>query len=261
MNDDTIIVIDIGAAQFESTVNTYDALTGHADYHVIAFEPDEEKHRELSTAYENKPGFKAIKAALGDGSTQTLNICAHPGRSSLLKPNLELAKLFDGFAEPMAIVDTYEIDTKRLDDVLPGQRADYIKIDTQGSELSILENAQAILEECLVVECEVEFIPQYQAQPLFAEIEQFLRAQGFQFHSFAGFGTHHVKPYEPGGNLEESRREGWIWADAFFIKDPLGWSDLPAPKLRRLATILTACMKAHDYAAFAEQVLQADSYK
>jgi hypothetical protein len=59
--------------------------------------------------------------------------------SSLLRPNLEFARLFDNLAELMQVVSTADIDTVRLDDVaeVGAQGCDLLKLDTQGSEAEI----------------------------------------------------------------------------------------------------------------------------
>ena len=42
--------------------------------------------------------------------------------------------------------------------------------DTQGSELEIFSNAAKVMSGCLMVQTEVEFVPLYLGQPLFAGI-------------------------------------------------------------------------------------------
>jgi hypothetical protein len=58
---------------------------------------------------------------------------------------------------------------------------DFVKVDTQGSELPILKGAGDYLTESNIgIEVEVEFLPLYQGQPLFADVDIFLRAQGYE---------------------------------------------------------------------------------
>jgi Methyltransferase FkbM domain len=58
-------------------------------------------------------------------------------------------------------------------------RIDFIKLDTQGSELEILQGGVRALAGVRCVEVEVEFNPIYRGQPLFYEVDAFMRGQGF----------------------------------------------------------------------------------
>jgi hypothetical protein len=52
-------------------------------------------------------------------------------------------------------------------------------LDVQGAELGVLQGASKILRTVKWVDIEVEFSPIYDGVPLFSEIDQFLRSQGF----------------------------------------------------------------------------------
>ena len=56
---------------------------------------------------------------------------------------------------------------------------DFLKLDTQGSELDILKGSIQTLSRTSLVEIEVEFSPIYEGQPLFADVDVFMRANGF----------------------------------------------------------------------------------
>jgi Methyltransferase FkbM domain len=58
-------------------------------------------------------------------------------------------------------------------------RIDVLKLDTQGSELGILKGARRMLTGVRMLEIEVEFNEIYRGQPLFGDIDRFLRARGF----------------------------------------------------------------------------------
>src|SRR5207248_2510884 len=58
-------------------------------------------------------------------------------------------------------------------------RVDFIKLDTQGSELDILQGAGFLLDDCLGLQLEVMFSPLYEGQPLFADVDTYLRSRGF----------------------------------------------------------------------------------
>ena len=57
---------------------------------------------------------------------------------------------------------------------------DFVKLDTQGTELYILKGMQHTLTRSIFsVEVEVEFIEMYQDQPLFNEVDSFMRERRF----------------------------------------------------------------------------------
>ncbi|BEC03341.1 FkbM family methyltransferase [Escherichia coli] len=60
-----------------------------------------------------------------------------------------------------------------------------LKIDTQGSELNILVGGEQVLNNTLCIQLEVSFIPLYEGQPSFGEIDVYLRKHGFLPHCIA----------------------------------------------------------------------------
>jgi FkbM family methyltransferase len=151
---------------------------------VAAFEPDPEECARLNAKASSLPyPIRFLPQALGsvDGQRATLNICRQPGCSSLYLPNLALCSAYP-YGPNLEVVKTHELQLNRMDSVLRGTgiEPDILKIDTQGTELDILRGAGELLKKVLVVELEVEFVPQYIDQPLFADVDQFMRAQGFE---------------------------------------------------------------------------------
>jgi len=149
---------------------------------VVGFDPDEDECRRLNATAE--PGHRYVPVALGarDG-TGTLYVTRCPGSSSLLPPDPHKGQRFPSLADHLAVLRTLEVPVRRVDtwaadadcrDIV------FIKADVQGTELDVLRGAGALLDGCLGLELEVEFAPLYQGQALFAEVDQFVRAQGFE---------------------------------------------------------------------------------
>ena len=150
----------------------------HQQLEVIAFEPDPIECERLNGLQWPYP-IKFLPRALGahDGEKATLNICKAPGCSSLLRPNLDLVRQFP-FGHNMEVVKEYPMVLSRLESVCAVQ-PDFIKVDTQGTELDVLRGAGRLLDQTIAVELEVEFVPQYERQALFADVDDFMRKQGF----------------------------------------------------------------------------------
>ena len=72
-----------------------------------------------------------------------------------------------------------------MDSILPSDLSiDLLKIDTQGSELDVLKGAGDLLNNTSYIECEVEFVPLYKDQPLFQDIEDYLKSYNFKLAKF-----------------------------------------------------------------------------
>ncbi len=174
MTREKICLIDVGARDGIDPrwQNYWDMLE------VIAFEPDPTECARLNGQTLPYP-IRYIPNALGAVNNQqaTLHLTRQPGCSSLLKPNLALCNQFT-YGPAMSVVKEIPLTVSRMDSVVTVQ-PDVIKVDTQGTELDVLQGAGALLDRTLAVELEVEFVPQYIDQPLFADVDAFMRGRGF----------------------------------------------------------------------------------
>ncbi len=150
--------------------------------HVIAFEPDEREYALLKSLKH----ITYLPYALYHSEQELIFYISHEsGKSSIYKPNHDVVKYFP-FAERMNIVREVVIPrekVKTLDSALHTaqlKHVDFIKLDTQGSELDILKGGQLSLRNLYGVEIEVEFIQLYRGQPLFRDCDAFLDAHGFE---------------------------------------------------------------------------------
>ncbi len=94
-----------------------------------------------------------------------------------------------------SLVETLTLDTVTLDQVIAREAGavpppNFLSLDTQGSELEILQGGAACIDEHVVaVMTEVEFVPLYQGQPLFGDIAAWLAERGFELASLEIFPT------------------------------------------------------------------------
>lgn len=148
---------------------------------VIGFEPDKKEYDNLVSTQDGVTKYYNV-ALYKEKRNITLYLTRDRGVSSIYKPN---RKFLDDFpdAERHDVMETTEVSADALDNVLNEygiSDVDFIKLDTQGSELSILEGAAKTVEDSVFgIEVEVEFAELYEGQPLFADIDRFVKQFGF----------------------------------------------------------------------------------
>jgi len=178
--------------------------------------------------------------------------------SSILRPNPALVSRF-ALPERFDIVETKTIHVDTLDNQLREHGmsdVDFIKVDTQGSELFILQGGAEVLRSTVFgVEVEVEFAELYEAQPLFADVDLFLRPFGFQLFD--------LKPTywkRAAGHRWGKRKGQLICGDALYLKDPSslranieGMTD--EPRGAKVLKALSICF-LYGYFDFALEIFQ-----
>ncbi len=242
----TIKVVDIGANPIDGPA-PYAPLLAAGRAEVVGFEPNPEALATLNA--QKGPRETYLPHAVADGRRQRLRCCALPGMTSLLEPNPEVLSLFEGFLQWAQVVEIAELQTVRLDDVPETAGLDLLKIDIQGGELMVFEHAGERLKDALVIHTEVEFLEMYQGQPLFSDVERFLRARGFVIHRFEPLVTRDFRPMLFGTDPYVGHSQ-LLWADAIFVRDFTRLERLDSDQLLRLAVILHDCYRSHDLVLF-----------
>ena len=97
--------------------------------------------------------------------------------SSLLKPAKHLNIWPNIIFKKKISVETTTIDNWAEKNSI--DHVDFIWLDTQGSELSILKAAPHIVKTVKAISAEVEFIEAYKDQPLFKDVKKWLENNGF----------------------------------------------------------------------------------
>lgn len=239
-----IRIVDVGAMSL-GIDEDYAALTRAMPCTIIGFEPLEAECRKLQAL--NRPGYVYLPYFIGDGSLQTFYETNTGMTSSLLEPNHALVAKFHMLGELMQVVRTHPAQTTRLDDIPETMGTDYLKIDVQGGELMVLQGAKERLETALVVHTEVEFAPLYKGQPLFADIDAFLRSHGFVLHRFTELFGRTFKPLlannDPNAMLSQV-----LWADAIYVRDFMAFDTLSPASLLKLAAIVHENYRSVDLA-------------
>jgi FkbM family methyltransferase len=172
------LVLDVGAHQGE-----YAAFLRRNGYtgRIISFEPIASNYEVLQ------------RRALGDELWETLNVAlgSEDGEGHINVTNLTV---FSSFQEPNAYalqqfgndanIDHVErVDVRRLDAVLPelarpGDQT-FLKMDTQGWDLEVLQGASGVLGSIKALQSEVSMLPIYGRMPNLEESLDRFRELGF----------------------------------------------------------------------------------
>jgi FkbM family methyltransferase len=242
---DPVKIIDVGAMSIGREPSHMRLLkSGKAT--LVGFEPVEAECEKLNALH---PAQRYLPYAIGNGGEAELRECNYPMTSSLYEPNTKLLEIFQALAELTTVVRRIKLQTHRLDDIPEAADADYIKLDVQGAELDILRGAKRLLSSVVVVHTEVAFVPMYEGQPLFAEVDAELRCHGFMFHRFMGIAGRAYKPFVKDNNLGETFGQQ-LWADAIYVRDLTRLDALAPAQIRKLALIVNECYVSFDLAAY-----------
>lgn len=182
----------------------------------------------------------------------TLYVTKYPGCSSLYPPSEEYIKRFSGNSELIKLESTVDLSTTTLEEFCKAEgikEIDFLHLDVQGGELNVLQGADGILNNSVLgLMTEVEFTEIYAGQPLFSDVDIYLRTQGLTLFDFGSMYRDRRRDIPV---VSQSHPGALIWSDAFYFRD-LMRSDLD-PSLKTPEKLLkVACladvMKFPDYA-------------
>ena len=236
----TFSLIEIGALPLEGNPERFHPLVSlWPGSQLHAFEVDPALCERLNR--EAKPGFRFHPRAIGgQNGPRTFHDTVHPMCGSLYPPDERWADMFHNLdvmrLKGTSTLETVTLDTFAAEVALP--RVDFIKMDIQGAELEALSGGMRVLEDTLLVVCEVDFVPLYVGQPLYGDVERFMRERGFQLHKFVGLNGRAAKPVVFQGNLNFPTQH--MWSDAIFVRDLFRLEALSDAQLLRLAVLLEA---------------------
>jgi FkbM family methyltransferase len=193
---------------------------------VVCFEPNIKELENLENKNNNNNNNYAKiiyseKALFRDKGTKILHIAKLDTNSSLLRASDEFIKRYQ--ATNFETIEQKRIKTTTIDLIIDEElrkkniNAEFIKIDTQGTEYQILEGAKSNLKSNTVaILCEVEFFPLYENQKLFEDVIIYLRKFGFKLYGI-------YPNYRSNQKLNKKYfeyEERLIWGDAVFLWDP-----------------------------------------
>ena len=242
--DDPLVVVDVGCRWGAAP-----AWTEMGDRCLlIGFDPDSEECARLASLAGPLATARFVPVALGaEPGLATLYLTKNPGGHSVYPSSAEAVQHHPGL-EGGRVEQTMAITVTTLDDWCRQEgvpHVDVIKLDTQGSELDILQGAIRMLDGVRAVEVEVQFNELYEGVPLFGDVDRFLRSQGFmlwrlknlahyaQYGAPTGWTANDVQYFDELQSHFQSGSGQLYWADAFFVKvdmarptEAAGWRQL-----------------------------------
>ena len=222
-----MIYMDIGSRAIKH--NHFVKTFPHSQY--IGFELDTEECKRLSALDFKRHRFYP-KAIGRDRETRTLYVTRNPACSSLYEPNVREMRRFlecGSFFEVLErkTVETVGLDAWYQDADLPG--ADFLELDTQGSELDILQGCKHLLATSILgLQVEVEFYPVYNDQPLFSDIDNYLRPLDYYLFDLSRYRLRRAY-LKTRGQL--------LWGHAFYLKNVHQMNDWQPAQYLSLAAI------------------------
>ncbi|MDC3007638.1 FkbM family methyltransferase [Candidatus Pelagibacter sp.] len=242
-------LLEIGAAKTGKTKEPFYKILDYFPHSkIIGFEIDKRVCDKMNS--EASEGIKYYPYALGKANEKKkLYNTQAPMCTSLYKPNEKLISLYNNLDFAYLKNET-EIETITLDNFISKNsidNLDFIKIDTQGSELDIFNGGKNSLKNVVKIICEVEFVPIYEDQPLFGDVNKFLNENGFMFNKFLGLSGRALKPLILNKDLNKASQH--MWSDAVFIKNIEVIQNLSDDKLLKLS-ILSAAYFSMDLSFF-----------
>ncbi|MCR2745230.1 FkbM family methyltransferase [Limnobacter parvus] len=219
---------------------------------IYGFDPDEVECNRLRDHYSDPRVTLIPQALAGQAGNRTLHLTQEPACSSLLLPdplltqNLPALSCARKVGEQQIVVTTLDLWAQSTGT----QAADFLKLDTQGTELEILQGGAHLLQTVAAVELEVEFNPIYLGQPLYQDVAQYLYGQGFVLWRLENM-VHYSELPQPGPLLGQdfiyhdlhhrepvSRYAGQLyWANCLFVRQSLLQPGISANEAKRYGSL------------------------
>lgn len=156
-------------------------FTGELDYYL--FEPDIAETKRLTQKYFHRNGeVKVVGKAIAEKDcTMAINFFRNRAMSSSVS-RAPISALFHGERlREVDIVETIQCDAISIDSFCAKNALtlDFLKLDTEGTEFSILQGAKNQLKNIIGIRSEVAFDKIYEGMPMFGDIHEFLVKEDF----------------------------------------------------------------------------------
>ena len=147
---------------------------------IVSFEPLADAFGRLQQTAQGDGKWQAVNIGLGEQDGRAvINVAANSQSSSFLP----MLSVHSEAAPESKYVGEQSAEIRRLDNVFaayvgPDTRV-FLKIDTQGFEMKVLQGAHKVLGQIELVQVECSFVPLYEGAVLIEQMIAFLRGAGF----------------------------------------------------------------------------------
>lgn len=175
------LCVDVGA----NVGQYYDFLRLHVGYKgkIHSFEPQPECVMKLQERKKKDPLWFIEPIALGSqDTTLSLNIMHNSDFSSFRFPDTNSVP---ELTELNTVVDQCDVPVRRLDtlniftDTQDSSTSIFLKVDTQGFDLEVLEGASGFIESVVAIQTEASVLPIYKGTPTIVDTLQAMSKKGF----------------------------------------------------------------------------------
>lgn len=229
-----IQVVDIGANPVGGAP-PYQPLIDRNMCHVVGFEPQKEAYDNLIAL--NHPNATYFNCAVGDGKPQKLHCYAASGLTSVFPLRQDNIDSLEYNGHELLAVE--ELETVRLDSLSDIKSIDFLKIDTQGSELMILKGGARKLAKALAVQIEMRMLRLYDGEPPLGTVLAWLEKKHFEFHSFISMNKFPLRGTKHRGFNRRLRQQVGD-ADGLFFRNLTRLKDLESDEIGRQAGVAAA---------------------
>jgi FkbM family methyltransferase len=213
LKNDPLKIVDVGASG--GIDPRWGKLTSF--YRAVLFEPDTRQYEILRS--ESGKNLTVLNAALSSEKSDmiNLNLCKKQQVSSVYTPNIDILDKFKD-SQRFEVINTVTVATDTLNNQLRKNNVieiDFMKIDVQGHELAILKGSSEYLDNLIGMEIEVEFLQVYKNQPLFCDIDAFVRKNGFELFDIRRYYWKRKESVHVG-----NQKGQLVFGDALYFRSP-----------------------------------------
>lgn len=228
--DHPVYILDIGANPID--IPPYANILSRGHCHVFGFEPQRDAYDKLVLNKSSNETY--YQNAVGDGGSVEFKQYRESGLSSTFDIDYENLEYLGRSKRAVQIIDKEIIKTIKLDDIDDLPNVDLLKIDVQGSEVSIISNGVNKLRDAVCVIAEARFSRLYRDEPMLDKLFSQLFSMGFVFHKFLFIKSTMVANSQSDKLRRRRLRSQAIDGDVVFIKDMSNHKQLTDEQLKRL---------------------------
>lgn len=213
-SDVTTRVIDAGGRY--GVHPSWRGFRGEMAYYI--FEPDQDEASRLEKKYASRESIEVFPIALAEREGKIrINVLRHRGQSTSYVPNLDSVWFGSTREGEGEVTGSYDVATTTVDAFCARNKhsVDFLKIDTEGHELAVLQGSEAQLRTSILgVRAEVHFDAVFHGAPLFSSVHDFMLERGYFLLNldYNGKGAH------KNGFVEGHRYGALVSCDAVWLK-------------------------------------------